>query len=69
MGEVQKCIRSIFNHRIPIKLKSKFYRTDIKWAIFNGMECWAIKKQHVHELNVAKWEGKDESVDILGKIR
>jgi hypothetical protein len=44
---VEKCIRSTFNHRIPIKLKSKFYRSDIKSALFNGMEFWAIKKQMV----------------------
>ena len=38
--------------RIPIKLKRKFYNTAIQLAILYGTECWAVKKQHIHEMDV-----------------
>ena len=39
--------------RIPIKLKRKFYNIAIQLAILYGIECWAIKKQRIHEMGVA----------------
>jgi hypothetical protein len=41
------------DHRIPIKLKEKFYRTSIRLAMLYGTECWAVKKQHIHKMSVA----------------
>jgi hypothetical protein len=35
------------DHRVPLKLKDKFYRTAIRSAILYGVECWSIKRQHV----------------------
>ena len=33
------------NHRMPIKLKGKFYRTAIRPTMLYGIECWAVKYQ------------------------
>jgi hypothetical protein len=35
------------DHRVPLKLKDKFYRTVIRSAILYGVECWSTKRQHV----------------------
>ncbi|KAB2606459.1 hypothetical protein D8674_006176 [Pyrus ussuriensis x Pyrus communis] len=42
------------DHRMPLKLKGKFYRVTISPAILYGTECWAVKHQHVHKLGVAE---------------
>ena len=36
--------RVLYDWRIPIKIKRKFYETVIQPTIFCGTECWAIKK-------------------------
>ena len=41
--------RVLYNHRIPIKLKGKFYKTAIRLAILYGTKCWANKKQHIRK--------------------
>lgn len=35
-------------------LKGKFYRTNIRLAMLNDMECWATKKKHASEMSVAE---------------
>ena len=42
------------NHRIHIKLKGKFYKTTIRPVMLYGIECWAIKKKHIHKMSVVK---------------
>jgi hypothetical protein len=33
--------------RVPLKLKSKFYRTAVRPAMLYGAECWPTKRRHV----------------------
>ena len=49
-----KRVKSFCDHRISIKLKGKFYRTIIRPVIFNGTECWVVRKQHIHKLSQAE---------------
>ena len=37
-----------------LKLKGKFYRTEIRPAMHYGMECWTVKHQHVHKIGVTE---------------
>ena len=39
---------------MPTRLKGKFYWTAIRLAMTYGEDCWSIKKQHMHKMNVAK---------------
>ncbi|KAL4186166.1 hypothetical protein AMTRI_Chr09g12850 [Amborella trichopoda] len=40
-----RCVNGILcNHRIPMRLKGKFYKTAVRSALLNGVECWAKKK-------------------------
>ena len=43
----------LYDKRVPEKLKSKFYRTIIRPTMMYRVECWAIKRRHVQQLNVA----------------
>ena len=46
---------------IPTKLKGKFYKTTtIRLALTYVVECWPIKKQHMHKMSV----GRDENVRV-----
>ena len=38
---------------MPTKLKGRFYRTTIRPVLTYGAECWPIKKQHMHKMDVA----------------
>ena len=44
---------------IPMKLKEKIYRMDIRLVMLCGLECWAIKKQiqkmSVSEMRMLRW--------------
>ena len=37
-----------------MRLNVKFYKTAIRPTILYGTECWAIKKQYVSKMNIAK---------------
>jgi hypothetical protein len=39
---------------VPLKLKSKFYRTVIRPVMLYGAECWPTKRRHVQQLSVAE---------------
>lgn len=39
---------------MPIRSKGKFYRTTIKLAMIYGVECWSIKKQHMHKMDAVE---------------
>ena len=39
---------------MPLRLKGKFYRTAVRPALLYGTECWAVKHNHVHKMNVAE---------------
>ena len=57
-----------------MRLKGKFYKTAIRPAMLYGTECWAVKKQYVRKMNVAKmrmlrWSKMIEIASIEEKIR
>ena len=39
---------------MPTRLKGEFYRRMISPAMTYGVECWLIKKQHIHKISVAE---------------
>lgn len=49
----RKASRVICDHKVPTKLKGRFYRTLIHPAILYGSECWALKGQHERKVGVA----------------
>ena len=36
----------IYDKKVPMKLKSKLYKTVVRPAIVYGSECWALRKQN-----------------------
>ena len=36
-------------------MKEMFYRIMIRPAMTYGAECWPIKKQHMHKMDVLRW--------------
>lgn len=34
------------DHKMPLRMKDKFYKTVVQLAIMYGPKCWVIKKQH-----------------------
>jgi hypothetical protein len=40
--------------RVKLKLKGKFYRTEIRSDMLYGAEYWPTKRRHVQQLSVAK---------------
>jgi hypothetical protein len=42
------------DHRVPLKLKDKFYRTVIRSTVLYRAECWPTKRRHVQQLSVAE---------------
>ncbi|KAM2920166.1 hypothetical protein COP2_042051 [Malus domestica] len=59
-----------------LKLKGKFNRTAIRPAMLYGIECWAVKHQHVGvvEMRMLRWmcrhtrKDKIRNEDIRGKV-
>ena len=44
----------LYDHRIPIKLNAKLYKTTLRLAMFYDIECWVVKRQHIHKMSRAK---------------
>ncbi len=42
------------DHKIPNKLKGKFYRSAIRPAILYGSKCWALKESYVSKIRVTE---------------
>lgn len=42
-------LKLLRGHRIPIKLKQKFYKIHVSLATLYGPEYWTSTKQHVHK--------------------
>ena len=60
MDEMEKCLGVIYDHKIPNKLKGKFYRTTIKPIRLYGSECQALisqqeQKMRVIEMRMLRW--------------
>ena len=45
---------TLYDRRIPIKLNSKLYKTTLRLAMLYDIECWVVKKQHIHKMSIAK---------------
>ena len=44
----------LYDHRIPIKLNAKLYKTTLRLAMLYDIERWVVKKQHIHKMSIAK---------------
>ena len=44
----------LYDHKIPIKLNAKLYKTTLQLAMLYDIECWTVKKQHIHKMSIAK---------------
>jgi hypothetical protein len=44
----------LYDPKVPLKLKGKFYRTAIRPVMLYGAECWSTKRRHVQQLSVAE---------------
>jgi hypothetical protein len=44
----------LYDSRVPLKLKGKFYRTAIRPAMLYGAEYWPTKRRYVQQLSVAE---------------
>ena len=44
----------IYDKKVPLKLKSKLYKTVVRPAMVYGSECWALRKQEVQLLHTTK---------------
>jgi len=42
------------DRRVPLGLKGKVYRMEVRPAVLYGSECWLLKKMQVQRLSVAK---------------
>ena len=50
----------IYDKKVPMKLKSKLYKTVVRPAMVYGGECWALHKQeeqrlHTTEMEMLRW--------------
>ena len=58
-----------FYCRMPNKLKGKFYKIT-RLAMLYGTKCWAIKKHHIHKMNVTemrmlRWKDEEELLEMV----
>jgi len=44
----------LYDTKVPLRLKGKFYRVAGRPTMLYGIECWAVKKQHENKLSVTK---------------
>ena len=51
---MEKGITVLCDYKIPIKLKRKFYKIVVLLAMLYSIECWTVKKKHIHKMNVSK---------------
>ncbi|GKD30210.1 hypothetical protein Tco_1240988 [Tanacetum coccineum] len=46
--------RILYDKKVPLKLKGKFYRVAIQPAMLYGSECWSLTKVQANRMEVAK---------------
>lgn len=42
------------DHKIRLRLKSKFYKTVVKPAMMYKLECWVVSKQYIKRISFAE---------------
>ena len=50
----RSALRVLYNRRIPIKPKRKFYKTAMWPVMLYDTKCWVVKKYHIHKMRVAE---------------
>ena len=46
----------LWDRKVPVRLKGKFYRAAIRPALMYRTECWPVKKIHEQKLKVAEMQ-------------
>ncbi|KAF3651799.1 hypothetical protein FXO37_17836 [Capsicum annuum] len=46
--------RVLCDKKVPLKLKSKFYRVVVRLAMLYEAECWPVKNSHIQKLKVTE---------------
>lgn len=46
----------LYNKKVPLKFKKKFYKVVVRLAIMYSAECWPIKGIHVEKMIVVEME-------------
>jgi len=44
----------LYDKKVPLKLKGKFYWTSVRPTMLYGTQCWVVKIQHENQVNVAE---------------
>ena len=52
VDEVKKALGVLCDYRIHIR--KFFYKIAIRLAMLYVIKCWAVKKQHIYKMSVAK---------------
>ncbi|PHT30114.1 60S ribosomal protein L10a-3 [Capsicum baccatum] len=45
---------ALCDKKVPLKLKGKFYRVEVRSVMLYGAECWLVKHVHIQKLKVTK---------------
>ncbi|KAF3652718.1 hypothetical protein FXO37_17377 [Capsicum annuum] len=46
--------RVLYDMKVPLKLKDKFYKVAVRPAMLYGAECWPVKHVHIQKLKVTE---------------
>ena len=60
----------IYDKKVPVKLKSKQYKTVVRPAMVYGSECWVLRKQeeqrlHTTEMKMLMWSQGNTRKDSI----
>ncbi|GJZ35694.1 ataxia telangiectasia mutated family protein [Tanacetum coccineum] len=57
--------RILYDKKVPLKLKGKFYRVAIQPAMLYGSECWSLTKVQANRMEVAKMRMEVTEIRML----
>ncbi|GJW91832.1 retrovirus-related pol polyprotein LINE-1 [Tanacetum coccineum] len=57
--------RILYDKKVPLKLKGKFYRVAIRPAMLYGSECWSLTKVQANRMEVAKMRMEVTEIRML----
>ena len=60
----------MYDKKVPVKRKSKLYKTVVRPAMVYGSECWALRKQeeqrlHTTEMKMLRWSQRKTRKDVI----